>query len=86
MHVVVGRVTHWLWRAVDDQGAVLDVLLQRHRDTSAAASLFRRLLREYDVPETVSTDKLTSYDPCASVPEQYRSPAGDLNRPVQQSN
>jgi len=60
MHVVVGRVTHWLWRAVDDQGAVLDVLLQGHRDT-LAASFFRRLLGGYDVPETVCTDKLASY-------------------------
>ena len=61
MRVVVGGVTHWLWRAVDEHGAVLDVLLQRHRDTSAATSFFRRLLGEYDVPETVCTDKLVRY-------------------------
>jgi len=61
MHVVVGGVTHWLWRAVDEHGTVLDVFLQRHRDTSAATSFFQRLLGEYDVPETVCTDKLASY-------------------------
>ena len=61
MHVVVGGVTHWLWRAVDEHGAVLDVFLQRHRDTSAATSFFQRLLDEYDVPEAVCTDKLASY-------------------------
>jgi putative transposase len=61
MHVLVGGVPHWLWRAVDDHGAVLDVLLQRHRDTSAARGFFERLLAEYDVPETVCTDKLASY-------------------------
>jgi len=61
MHVVVGGVTHWLWQAVDEHGAVLDVFLQRHRDTSAAASFFKRLLGEYDVPEAVCTDKLASY-------------------------
>ncbi|WP_407572943.1 IS6 family transposase [Deinococcus altitudinis] len=61
MYMVVGGVTHWLWRAVDEHGAVLDVLLQRHRDTSAAASFFQRLLSQYDVPETVCTDKLASY-------------------------
>ena len=61
MHVVVGGMTHRLWRAVDEYGAVLDVLLQRHRDTSAATSFFRHLLGEYDVPETVCTDKPASY-------------------------
>ncbi|WP_438503511.1 IS6 family transposase [Deinococcus alpinitundrae] len=60
MHVVVGGVTHWLWRAVDDHGAVLGIFLQRHRDTSAT-SFFQRLLGEYDVLETVCTDKLASY-------------------------
>jgi len=58
--VVVSGVIHWLWRAVDEHGMVLDVLLQRHRDTSAAVTFFRRLLSEYDVPETVCTDKLAS--------------------------
>ena len=61
MHVVVGGVTHWLWRAVDEHETVLDVFLQRHRDTSAAMSFFQRLLSEYHVPEIVRTDKLASY-------------------------
>ncbi len=43
MHVVVGGLTHWLWSAVDEPGAVLDVLLQRHPDTDAARSFFQRL-------------------------------------------
>ncbi|AZI44284.1 DDE domain-containing protein [Deinococcus psychrotolerans] len=60
MHVVVGGVTHCLWGAADDHGAVLDVLLQRQRYTSVATSFFRRLLNEYDVLETVVTDKLAS--------------------------
>ena len=60
-HMVVGGGTHWLWRAVDEHGAVLEVLLQRHPDTSAATSFFNRLLGEYDVPEVVCTDKLASY-------------------------
>jgi putative transposase len=61
MHVLVGGVPHWLWRAVDEYGSVLDVLLQRHRDTDAAKGFFERLLGEYEVPETVCTDKLASY-------------------------
>ncbi|MBZ9716131.1 IS6 family transposase [Deinococcus multiflagellatus] len=61
MHVDTGGVKHWLWRAVDEHGAVLDVFLQEHRDTEAAKSFFHRLLREYDVPEVIHTDKLWSY-------------------------
>ena len=61
VHVVVGGIKHWLWRAVDEQGAVLDVLLQEHRDTEAAKTFFTRLLREYDVPQAIHTDKLWSY-------------------------
>lgn len=61
MHVEVGGITHWLWRAVDEHGNVLDVFLQRHRDTEAAKSFFNRLLGEHDVPATVHTDKLWSY-------------------------
>nr|WP_184138468.1 IS6 family transposase [Deinococcus humi] len=61
MHVDIGGVKHWLWRAVDERGAVLDVFLQEHRDTEAARSFFQRLLGEYDVPEVIHTDKLWSY-------------------------
>lgn len=43
MRVVLGRVTQWLWRAVNEHGEVLDVLLQENRDTGAAKRFFRRL-------------------------------------------
>ena len=46
----VDGVRHWLWRAVDEHGFVLDILLQRHRDTEAAKTFLTRLLGEYDVP------------------------------------
>ncbi len=61
MSVDVSGVKQWLWRAVDEHGAVLDVLLQKHRDTKATRSFFQRLLGEYDVPEVIHTDKLWSY-------------------------
>jgi len=47
MHVRVGGVTHRLWRAVDEYGDVLNVLLQEHRDIEAARSFFMRLLETY---------------------------------------
>ncbi len=44
MRVVVGGVVHWLWRAVNEYGEVLDVLLQENRDTGAAKRFLEGLL------------------------------------------
>lgn len=50
------------WRAVDDEGEVLDLVVQRRRDTEAALVLLRRLLRNQPVePERIVTDGLGSY-------------------------
>ena len=57
----VDGVRHWLWRAVDEHGFVLDILLQRHRDTDAAKTFLTKLLGEYDVPEVIYPDQLGSY-------------------------
>ena len=44
------------WRAVDDEGEVLDLLVQRRRDTEAAMKLLRRLLHEQPVElQTITT-------------------------------
>ncbi len=52
----------WIWRAVDDEGEVMDVVVQKPRDTRAALRLMRRLLRNQHVePETIVTDGLRSY-------------------------
>ena len=52
----------YLWRAVDDEGEVLDVLVQKRRNKTAALKLLRRLLKNQGVhPETITTDKLASY-------------------------
>ena len=42
----IGAVNHWLWRAVDQAGVVLDVLVQRRRDKQAAKRLLRKLLKK----------------------------------------
>jgi putative transposase len=53
---------HWLWRAVDQTGVVLDVLVQRRRDKQAAKRLLRKLLkRQMRPPRVMITDKLASY-------------------------
>jgi putative transposase len=53
---------HYLWRAVDQDGTVLDVLVQRRRDKRAAKKFFRKLLKgcRY-VPRVIITDRLKSY-------------------------
>jgi transposase-like protein len=62
MAILIGGRQFWLWRAVDDQGEVLDLLVQRRRDAKAAAKLMRKLLRKQGfVPTTLITDKLRSY-------------------------
>ncbi len=61
MRVVLGGVTHWLWRAVNEYGDVLDVLLQENRDTGAAKRFFRRLMDDQELPERIVTDGLRSY-------------------------
>ena len=56
-----GRMVY-LWRAVDAQGEVLDVLVQSKRNKHAALRLMRKLLRKYAfVPERLVTDDLRSY-------------------------
>src|SRR3982750_2234783 len=53
---------HWLWRAVDQDGIVLDVLVQSRRDKKAAKRLLRKLLKKQGRPPRVRVpDKLASY-------------------------
>ena len=53
---------HYLWRAVDQDGVVLDILVQKRRDGGAAKRFFKRLLKRLQyVPRVLVTDKLGSY-------------------------
>src|ERR1700726_3937284 len=50
---------HYLWRAVDQDGNVLDILVQSRRNTKAAKRFFRKLLKGLQyVPRVIITDKL----------------------------
>jgi len=52
----------YLWRAIDDEGEVRDLVVQRRRDTEAALALLKRLLRNQPVePKRIVTDGLGSY-------------------------
>jgi putative transposase len=62
MAVMIGGKPFWLWRAVDSEGEVLDLLVQRRRNTTAAIKLMRKLLKKQGfAPEMLVTDKLRSY-------------------------
>ena len=61
-----GRMVY-LWRAVDAEGEVLDVLVQTRRNKRAALRLMRKLLKKYGfVPDKLVTDELRSYAAAAS--------------------
>jgi len=58
---IAGR-KHWLWRAVDQHGVVLDILVQSRRNAKAAKRLLRKLLKKQGIaPRVMITDKLASY-------------------------
>ena len=62
MVVVIRGRRYWLWRAVDNEGEVLDFLIQSKRNAKAAAKLMRKLLkRQGFAPIRIVTDKLRSY-------------------------
>jgi putative transposase len=60
--LTINGACHYLWRAVDQDGHVLDILVQRRRDRKAAKKFFRKLLKGLTyVPRMIITDKLASY-------------------------
>ena len=60
--VKINGKQHYLWRAVDQDGEVIDVFLQSRRDGAAAKRFFKRLLRGHGgAPREIVTDKLRSY-------------------------
>lgn len=59
--VPIYGVKHWLWRAIDGNGDVLDILIQPRRNAKAAKRFFGRLVAAYGEPRVVITDKLRSY-------------------------
>src|SRR5919202_3448218 len=60
--VTIAGKKHWLWRAVDQDGVVLDILVQSRRDKQAAKRLLRKLLKKQcRPPRVLVTDRLASY-------------------------
>ena len=59
--IPINGVKHWLWRAVDANGDMLDILVQTRRNAKAAKRFLRRLIAQFGQPRVVITDKLRSY-------------------------
>ena len=80
---------HYLWRAVDQDGEVVDVYLQAKRDAAAAKRFFKRLLRSHDgEPRKIVTDKLRSYGVAHRelIPETIHSTQQYENNRAEQSH
>jgi putative transposase len=59
--VKVNGVQHYLWRAVDHEGEVLEAFVSKTRDKAAALKFLRKLMKRHGRPEELVTDKLRSY-------------------------
>lgn len=84
MVVTIKGKKYWLWRAIDANGYVLDVLLQSRRDKAAALRLMRKLLKDQGTtPRVMVTDKLPSYSAAKAelmLGVEHRSHKGLNNR------
>ena len=61
MFVKINGKQHYLWRAVDHEGEVLESLVTKRRDRKAALKFLRKALRRYGSPEKLVTDRYRSY-------------------------
>ena len=59
--VRINGETHYLWRAVDHEGEVLEVFATKHRDRKAALTFLKRTMKRYGGPQVIVTDRLGSY-------------------------
>jgi putative transposase len=59
--VRINGETHYLWRAVDHEGEVLEVFATKRRDRRAALKFLKRMMKRYGRPRSIVTDRLRSY-------------------------
>ncbi len=61
LFVKINGETHYLWRAVDHEGEVLEVFATKRRDRKAALASLKRAMKRYGQPQSIVTDRLPSY-------------------------
>ena len=59
--VKINGETHYLWRAVDHEGEVLEVFVSKRRDRKAALGFLKRIMKKYGAPKIIVADRLKSY-------------------------
>ena len=59
--VKINGETHYLWRAVDHEGEVLDAFVSKRRDRKAALVFLKKIMKRYGKPHVIVTDRLRSY-------------------------
>ena len=64
---------HYLWRAVDHEGEVLEVVATKRRDRRAALKFRKRAMKRYGRPKAIVTDRLGSYKEEATLPRASKS-------------
>jgi putative transposase len=65
--VRINGETHYLWRAVDHEGEVLEVFATKRRDLKAALNFLKRSMKRYGRPRVIVTDRLRSYSAAMKV-------------------
>jgi len=61
VYVKINGVTHYLWRAIDHEGEVLESFVTKTRDRKAALKFLKKSMKRHGRPETIVTDRLRSY-------------------------
>ena len=86
--VRINGATHYLWRAVDHEGEVLEVFATKCRDRRAAQKFLKRTMKRYGQPWSIVTDRLRSYGAAMEVIENLeRKECGRwLNNRVENSH
>ena len=59
--VKINGETHYLWRAVDQEGEVLETFVSKRRDRNAALGFLKKIMKRHGKPKSIVTDKLPSY-------------------------
>jgi putative transposase len=59
--VKINGETHYLWRAVDHEGEVLEAFVSKRRDRKAALFFLRKIMKKYGAPKVIVTDRFKSY-------------------------
>ena len=76
--VKINSETHYLWRAVDHEGEVLESFVTKRRDRKAALEFLRKIMKRRGRPHIFVTDKLRSYGAALKIIGNVEQPGGEF--------